>query len=66
MFQDKQCKGMTFALLLYANGHDLLRRTHWRAFPIERDCERMVYPLAVERGEGVVVADAGVRAIASR
>jgi hypothetical protein len=42
--------------LLYANGHDLLRRTHWRAFPIERDCERMVYPLAVERGEGVVVA----------
>ena len=36
------------------------------AYPIERDCERMVLPLAVERGEGMVVADSSVGAIASR
>ena len=36
------------------------------AYSIERDCERMVLPLAVERGEGMVVADSSVGAIASR
>ena len=34
----------------------MLRRSHQTAYPIERDCERMGLPLAVERGEGVVVA----------
>jgi len=48
-------QGVTFAL-----------SSHETAYPIERDCERMVLPLAVERGEGMVVADASVGAIASR
>ena len=43
-------------LAVFMQGMTLMLRNHQIAYPIERDCERMVLPLAVERGEGVIVA----------
>ena len=58
--------GMTCCLYAKMQGVTFALSSHETAYPIERDCERMVLPLAVERGEGVVVADSSVGAIASR
>ena len=58
--------GMTCCLYAKMQGVTFALSSHETAYPIERDCERMVLPLAVERGEGMVVADSSVGAIASR
>ncbi len=36
-------------LAVFMQGITLLLSSHQTAYPIERDCERVVYPLAVER-----------------